>query len=69
MTKSVTVPYFLGEGEGVGEGLSFLESQLPQLAWAMGAERVAKAMMKPARAKRSEVMFGVLGLVVLLLAP
>lgn len=46
-----------------------MESQLPQLAWAMGAERVAMAMMKPARAKRSEVMFGVLGLVVLLLAP
>jgi hypothetical protein len=35
----------------------------------MGAERVAMAMMSPARAKRSEVMFGVLGLVVLLLAP
>jgi hypothetical protein len=27
----------------------------------MGAERVAMAMMSPARAKRSEVMFGVFG--------
>ncbi len=53
--------YLAGLGAGVGEGHSFLVPQPPQLAWAMGAERVAMAMMSPARAKRSEVMFGVLG--------
>ena len=56
--KSVTLRYFLGEGEGVGEGHSFLVPHPPQLAWATGAVRVTTAMRRPAAAKRKvEIVF------------